>query len=117
MATYEKRGLSQGGTGNVPIYLTNMMPGSSPVHITSTSSTVLDEVWLWAFNNDFSNPSTLKLTLDGIQFLEFVIPAKDSMMLLGGIPFGGDGSSSKTLGIEVDTYSVYAYGYVNRITQ
>lgn len=116
MATYEKKGLSQGGTGNAPILLTNMIPGSILIHTTPTSATVLDEVWLWAYNADSSNTATIILDVDYTQFLQFNIPPKGSMMLLGGIPFGGDGSSAKTINGEVNVSDVYVYGYVNRIT-
>lgn len=121
MATYSKVLLSGSAQGKAVKVSATASTGTT-IHATGTSNTILDEVWLWAYNSSTSN------VLLTVQFggttapdndIKVTIPAQSGLnLVVPGLVLSGTGSVAST---------VYAYatgaanlitisGYVNRIT-
>jgi hypothetical protein len=125
MATYEKIKLSGGGNHNAPVDISASLITSSwiTIHETGTSSTILDEVWLWVSNPSSTDTANLYMRCHngstGVIVSSFVIPPATSVLALGGYPISGNGSVGQRIQFydfsSADTNSM-AYGYVNRIT-
>ena len=95
-------------------------PGTT-VHTTGTSATILDEVWLYAFNSD---------TVDRALTIEFgdatapdhnitlTVPFKSGLVLVvPGLILSGSGAASLTVKAFAAAANVVTVsGYVNRIT-
>lgn len=117
MATYEKRKLhySYDG-GGIELGYSAM---SQAVHLTGESSSVIDEVWLYATNNG-STPATLTINIANTNSgPQFDLPAYSGLVLVvPGLPVTGTGSSGSYIEATDNdsTGSVYIFGYVNRIT-
>lgn len=114
MATYTKVKLSNIGTTNAP--LSTFGAGLFTIHTTGTSSSILDEVWIWV-TNGASDSGTITLAANGA-YLYYVVPAYTTMMLSGGsILLSGDGTTASTVKFnEGAGGDLYIYGFVNRIT-
>jgi hypothetical protein len=116
MATYEKIKLSADSTGS-GVWL-DFSASAINVHTTSTSSTVLDEVWLYFSNNGLSS-ATCSMEIGGTNTIRFTVPSYSGMFLaLPGILMSGTGTAGTVLTATNDSSSggVTVYGYVNRIT-
>lgn len=117
MATYEKKLLSQS------LYGSGVWLGDEGlainVHTTGSSTTVIDEMWLYVSNtgNTIANFSLYigDFVLVGI----FDVAAYSNLILVSpGLPVTGSGSvGTQILAQDNDsTGNVYIYGFVNRIT-
>lgn len=119
MATYTKVKLSASSSTNAPIVVAYAVGSPQTIHTTGTSSTVLDELWLWISNTNTTTSDNYKMTVGGQEFARFDLAPSTTLLLCPGIVFSGDGSSGTTFGVENMTvngsYGV-VYGYVNRIT-
>lgn len=120
MATYSKVKLSGAPANNAPIPVSFAFPGSPmDIHTTGTSSTILDELWLWISNTSTTTSDNYKMVVGGQEFARFDLAPQTTLLVCAGAVFSGDGSSGTTLSIEnMTVYGSYAvmYGYVNRIT-
>lgn len=116
----EKKLLS-GSTGGRGVKVAATASTGTTIHTTGTSATDLDEVWLFATNND---SSSLSLT---IQFggttatdddITLAIPAKTGLTLaVPGLLLAGDGASGRTVRAYASAANkVVLHGYVNRMT-
>lgn len=121
---YTKVKLSEAGAINAPICAYDgANPGISvPIHITGTSSTVLDEVWIWAWSQ-----SGLDMTLDfeiagvgGFQSNHLVATngINTPQLIIPGLIIAGTGSAGTSIRVTDQAISgaVYVMGYVNRIS-
>lgn len=119
MASYSKQKLS-GSTNGRGIKVVATASTGTTIHATGTSSTNLDEIWLFATNTD---TSAIALT---IQFggttatdddITMTIPAKSGMTLvIPGMILSGTGSAASTVYAYAGTTNkVIIHGYVNRI--
>lgn len=121
MATYSKHLLS-GSTGGRPIKVpdgTTVLPVT--VHQTQASSSVLDEIWIYA-NNTSTTATKLILQFGGPtipdDFIEVSIDGEAGLVLvIPGLLLTGDG----TTGRKVEAFAVTGNvinitGYVNRIS-
>jgi hypothetical protein len=119
MATFTKLHLS-GSIGGQPIPVgANSDPGTI-IHTTETSSSTLDEVWIYANNNDVSD-AILNIAFGGVvdpdNIIEISIAAGAGLVLvIPGLTLSGDG----TAGRQVQAFSqsqqaINITGYVNRI--
>lgn len=118
MATYTKVKLSGSGAGlgNIPVTTGS---GAIAIHTTGTSTTILDEVWLWCHNPGGGGISYVSLYIynSSGEIQIYAIPEYSTMLILPGLPLSGTGSSVTTIELQtVSGGSSYAYGYVNRIT-
>lgn len=120
MATYSKVLLS-GSTQGKAIKVAATASTGTTIHATEISSTIEDEIWLYAYN---SSATAVVLT---IQFggtatpdddIKLSIPATSGLTLVvPGLILTGTGSAANTVRAYAGTTNVITIsGYVNRIT-
>lgn len=120
MATFSKVKLS-GSTDGKAIKVAQTASTGTTIHATGTSSSIIDEVWLYAYN---SSASGVVLT---IQFggttavdndIKITIPATSGLTLIvPGLLLTGTGSAANTIYAYAGTANVLTIsGYVNRIS-
>lgn len=120
MATFTKTLLS-GSTQGKAIKVAATASTGTTIHATGTSSSIIDEVWLYAYN---SHTSAVTLT---IQFggtstpdndIKLSIPATSGLTLVvPGLTLTGTGSAANTVYAYAGTTNVITIsGYVNRIS-
>jgi hypothetical protein len=123
MATYSKEfftgcATDQGGTG---IALAIDSGTFTTIHATPTTTTTLDEIWMYAVN---SHSADLKVTIrfGGVEepedYIETTVTAESGLVLLvPGLILQGMASTGQIiLGAAATGDEVAVYGYVNRIT-
>ena len=120
MATFSKVLLS-GSTQGKGIKVVQTASTGTTIHATGTSSSVIDEVWLYAYNGhsasvlltvQFGGTATpdddIKLTIPAASGLTLVVP---------GLVLTGTGSAANTIYAYAGTANVVTIsGYVNRIS-
>jgi hypothetical protein len=119
MATYSKVQLS-GSTGGQPILVAATATAGTTVHTTGTSSSVLDEVWLYANN---TSTSSVKLTIEyggttsPNNLIELTIDAESGLVLvIPGLLLSGDGTAGRVIrAFAATTNVINITGYINRI--
>jgi hypothetical protein len=120
MATFSKVKLS-GSTDGKAIKVAATASTGTTIHATGTSASILDEVWLYAYN---SSASAVVLT---VQFggttavdndIKLSIPATSGLTLVvPGLILSGTGSAANTVYAYAATTNVITIsGYVNRIS-
>jgi hypothetical protein len=120
MATFSKVKLS-GSTDGKAIKVAATASTGTTIHATGTSASILDEVWLYAYN---SSASAVVLT---VQFggttsvdndIKLSIPATSGLTLVvPGLILSGTGSAANTVYAYAGTTNVITIsGYVNRIS-
>ncbi len=120
MATYSKVHLS-GSTGGQPILVAATASAGTAIHATGTSSSVIDEIWIYASNTDTSDR---KLTIEyggttaPNNLIELTISAESGLVLvIPGLILSGDGSSARSVrAFASATNVINISGYVNRIS-
>ncbi len=91
------------------------------IHTTGVSATVIDEVWLYAFNSDTAD-RTLTIEYGGAtapdQNIVLTIPLKQGLVVVvPGLPLLGNGTVALTVNAFASAANVVTiYGFVNRIT-
>jgi hypothetical protein len=120
MATFTKTLLS-GSTQGQPITITATASQGTPIHSTGTSSSVIDEIWLYA-NNTSTSPVLLTVQFGGTGAVQHakpitLAPQSGDVLIVAGLPLTGDGSTGLTSYAFAATASVITIsGYVNRIS-
>jgi hypothetical protein len=120
MATFSKLHLS-GSTGGLPIKIAQTATAGTTVHETGTSSSIIDEVWVYATNTSGSSV-TLTVEYGGTtnpdHRIIISIPAQSGLTLvLPGLTLSGDGAAARTVRAFASTANVInVTGYVNRIS-
>lgn len=120
MATFTKVSLSGSSQGKAVKVAATASTGTT-IHATGTSSTIIDEVWLYAYNSDTS------FRLLTIQFggttavdndIKISIPPQSGLTLVvPGLILTGTGSVASTVYAFAETANVITLsGYVNRIS-
>jgi hypothetical protein len=120
MSTFTKLHLS-GSTGGRPIKVGTTPTTGTTVHTTGTSSSNLDEIWIYANN---TSTSDVKLTIEyggplsPDDHIEITIPSEAGLVLvIPGLLLSGDGSSARVVRAFAATADVINItGYVNRIS-
>jgi methylmalonyl-CoA mutase cobalamin-binding subunit len=118
MATYSKQALS-GGAQGVPIAVVATASTGTTIHATGTSSTTIDEIWLYATNTS-SAAVVLTIQYGGTATLNQIqqtIPANSGLTLIvPGLILTGTGAAANTVYAYAGTASVVNIsGYVNRV--
>lgn len=119
MATFTKTLLS-GSTQGKPIKVAATASTGTTIHATGTSSTTIDEIWLWAVN---TSTTAVKLTVQyggttsPDQDVEVTVPGESGLMLvIPGLVLTGTGAAANTVYAFAGTANVITItGYVNRI--
>ena len=120
MATFTKVALS-GSTQGRAIKVVATASSGTTIHATGTSSSIIDEVWLYAYNSSTGNvlltiqyggttspDDDIKITLPSQSGLTLIVP---------GLILTGTGAAANTVRAFADTTNVVTIsGYVNRIS-
>lgn len=120
MATFTKVLLS-GSTQGKGIKVVATASTGTTIHATGTSSSTIDEVWLYAYNSDSaarlltiqfggttSPDNDIKLSIPALSGLTLVVP---------GLTLTGTGTGANTVYAYADAANVVVVsGYVNRIS-
>lgn len=118
MGTISKVILSGSNQGK-NIQINSTTPNGTTIHSTGTSSTIIDEVWLYA-TNLAATQSTLTIEYGGTGTASEItlgVPSRSGLTLvLAGALLTGTGTSSNTIKAYASvTDVVNVMGYVNRI--
>ena len=119
MATYSKVLLSASSQG-LPIKVAATASSGTTIHATGTSSSVIDELWLYAHNTAASSV-LLTIQYGGTtspdQDLKVSLPANSGLVLaVPGLPLTGTGAAATTVRAYAGSANVVTiYGYVNRV--
>lgn len=119
MATYTKTILSGSSQGQPILIAATSSPGTA-IHSTGTSSSIIDNVTLYAHNTD-TTARKLTVELGGTataNTIEVTIPAESGLMLvIPQLPLTGTGAAAKSVAAFCATANVVAIsGYVDRIS-
>jgi hypothetical protein len=120
MATYTKTLLSASSQGQ-PITVVQTASTGTTIHATGTSSSVIDEIWLYA-NNTSTSPVLLTVQFGGtgaVQNAKPIIlpPQSGDVLIVAGLPLTGTGAAATNIYAYAATASVITIsGYVNRIS-
>jgi hypothetical protein len=122
MATFSKVLLSGGLQGKaIKIAATTSGSAGTTIHTTGTSSSVIDEVWLYAYNSSSSN-TVLTIQWGGVTAVDnetkLTIPQNSGLTLvIPGLILTGTGSAGNVISAYAATTNVITInGYVNRIS-
>lgn len=119
MAQFTKTLLS-GSTQGRGIKVVATASSGTTIHATGTSSSTIDEVWLYAYNSD----TTARLltvqwgnTTSPDDDIKVTIPAQSGLVLVApGLTLTGTGSAANTIRAFAAAANVVTiHGYVNRI--
>ena len=119
MATFTKTLLSGSSQGQ-PITVVATASTGTTIHATGTSSSIIDEVWLYA-NNTSTSPVLLTVQFGGTASPQnakpiTLAPQSGDVLIVAGLPLTGTGSAATTVYAYAATASVITIsGYVNRI--
>ena len=113
--------LLSGSTGGMPIKVVATATTGTTIHATGTSSTIIDEIWLYATN---TSASSVNLTIEfgsttaPDQNIILAIPAKSGLSIcVAGLTLVGTGSVARTITAFAGSANVInIVGYVNRIS-
>lgn len=120
MATYTKVLLS-GSTGGQPIKVAATSSAGTLIHTTGTSSTNIDEIWLYC-NNTSASAVNLTIEYGGTtspdnQILVSIPSGSGLSILVPGLVLTGDGSTGRSVRAFAGSANVInIVGYVNRIS-
>lgn len=119
MATFTKTVLS-GSTQGRGIKVAATASSGTTIHATGTSATILDEVWLYAYNSDTSNRLlTIQYgsTTSPDDDIKITIPTQSGLVLVvPGLVLTGTGAAANTVRAYAANANVITiHGYVNRI--
>jgi hypothetical protein len=113
--------LLSGSTGGMPIKVVATATTGTTIHATGTSSSIIDEVWLYATN---TSAATVNITIEfgstsaPDQNIIVAIPSKSGLSICtAGLILTGTGSAARTITAFASIASVVnIVGYVNRIS-
>lgn len=120
MATFTKTLLS-GSTQGKGIKVVATASTGTTIHATGTSSSTIDEVWLYAYNSS-TGPVTLTIQYGGTTSpdndIKIDLPATSGLTLVvPGLILTGTGAAANTVYAYAGTTNVITIsGYVNRIS-
>jgi len=120
MTTFSKQFLSA-STGGAAIKVAATTSTGTTIHATGTSASIIDEVWLYAYN---SHSSSVILTLQyggttsPDNDIKISLPSQSGLILISpGLILKGTGSVEKTVYAYAGTANVVTLsGYINRIS-
>jgi hypothetical protein len=119
MATFTKTKLS-GSTNGRGIAISNTATAGNTIHATGTSSSTLDEIWLYAMN---VHSASVLLTIEfggattTSDLIQVPVSAQSGLTLVvPGLVLSGTGSAATTVAAFANTASkIEIFGFVNRI--
>ena len=120
MATFTKIPFSA-QTDGTPIKVVATASTGTTIHTTGTSATVLDEVWLYAYNSA-TGPVLLTIQFGGTASpdddIKITIPSQSGLTLvIPGLILSGTGSAGNIIAAYAGTPNVVTVsGYIHRIS-
>lgn len=120
MATFSKQLLS-GSTQGKAIKVVATASTGTTIHATGTSATIIDEVWLYAYNSSTGNV-LLTIQYGGTTAVDndikILLPSQSGLTLIvPGLILVGTGAAANTVYAYADTTNVVTIsGFVNRIS-
>lgn len=120
MATFTKTLLS-GSTQGKAITVAATASTGTTIHATGTSSSIIDEIWLYAYNSS-TGPVALTIQYGGTTAVADDIkidipPTSGLTLVVPGLILTGTGAAANTVRAYAGTASVITInGYVNRIS-
>lgn len=120
MALFSKQLLSGSSQGRAIKVVATASTGTT-IHATGTSSTIIDEVWLYAYNSATGNV-LLTIQYGGTTAVDhdikIIVPSQSGLTLIvPGLILTGTGAAANTVFAYADTTNVITIsGFVNRIT-
>lgn len=120
MATFEKRILSGSTNGQPVLVAGTSTANATPIHATGTSSSIIDEIWLYA-QNDHTADLLLTIEFGGTtspnNLIRQTIPFRSGLYLvIPGLVLTGTGSAARNINAFCASANlVMLSGYVNRI--
>lgn len=113
--------LLSNSTGGMPIKVVAIASTGTTIHATGISSSVIDEVWLYATNTSSLNVNlTIEFgsTTAPDQNIIIAIPFKSGLTIcVAGLTLTGTGAAARTITAFAGTANVInIVGYVNRIS-
>ena len=119
MATFSKQILS-GSTDGKQIKVVQTATAGTLIHTGSTTTTTLDEVWLYAVN---TSGSDVKLTIEwgGVaspdDLIEYTVKAENGLYLIvSGLLLKGNATALNVRAFAATANVICISGFVNRIT-
>lgn len=120
MATFTKVALS-GSTQGKAIKVAATASTGTTIHATGTSSSIIDEIWLYAYNSS-SGPVTLTVQFGGTTAVDNDIkidvpPTSGLTLVVAGLILTGTGAAANTVYAYAGTANVITLsGFINRIS-
>lgn len=120
MAIFSKQLLSGSSQGRAIKVVATASTGTT-IHATGTSSTIIDEVWLYAYNSATGNV-LLTIQYGGTTAVDhdikIIVPSQSGLTLIvPGLILTGTGAAANTVFAYADTTNVITIsGFVNRIS-
>lgn len=118
MATFSKQLLS-GSTDGARVLIVPTSGTGTTIHTGPTTTTTIDEVWLYAFNNHTANV-LLTVQWAGLSAedqIQFTVPFRSGLYLIAaGLPIKGNATPLVIRAFAGTANVVTIFGYVNRIT-
>ena len=122
MATFSKLALQPSGvTGDgLGILISAVATAGTPVHTGSTNPLTIDELWLYAYNDDTS-AVTLSIEFGGVtspkDVIKGSIKTRSGLVLMcAGLVLQGNASAKIVRAFASTASKISIFGYVNRIT-
>jgi hypothetical protein len=122
MATFSKLALQPAGTtgDGLGILVAATATAGTAIHTASATATTIDEVWLYAYNND---SSTILLTIEfgGVtapkDVIKVSVAAQSGLLLVtAGLVLQGNATAKVVRAFAGTASKISIFGYVNRIT-
>lgn len=121
MATFTKLALQPSGTtgDGLGILITAVASAGTLIHTASTVTTTIDELWLYAYNDDTS-AVTLSIEFGGVtspkDVIKGTIKTRSGLVLMcAGLVLQGNASAKIVRAFAGTASKISIFGYVNRI--
>jgi hypothetical protein len=120
MATYTKELFTNSSAGRPILVAGTNTTTATFVHVTGTSNTIIDEVWLYAVNSNTAQ-QTLSIEFGGSTSTNDIIPvainpSEGMYICIPGVPITGNGTASSNIkAFATVANAIIISGYINRI--
>jgi hypothetical protein len=122
MATFTKLALQPAGTtgDGLGILVAATATAGTAIHTASTTTTTIDELWLYAYNNDTASV-VLTVEFGGVtapkDVIKSTITAQSGLVLIcAGLVVQGNATAKVVRAFAGTANKISIFGYVNRIT-
>ncbi len=122
MATFTKLALQPAGTtgDGLGILVAATATAGTAIHTASTTTTTIDELWLYAYNNETSSV-VLTVEFGGVtapkDVIKSTITSQSGLVLIcAGLVIQGNATAKVVRAFAGTANKISIFGYVNRIT-